>query len=385
MIYVDNAATSWPKPPGVADAVVRFLNEVGANPGRSGHRLSIEAARIVSDVREAIADLFGADDPLRVVFTHNITHALNTALFGLLRPGDHVITSSVEHNAMMRPLAALSSRDISFTAVPCSPDGVLDPSAIEAAIQPETKLIAVTHASNVLGTLLPVDRIGEIARRNGLLMLVDAAATAGCIPLNMERDRIDLLAFTGHKCLLGPMGTGGLVIGPRVEAGMIRPLVYGGTGSRSAREEQPPFLPDLLESGTLNVAGLAGLGAALHWIRTQGPENIKSSYRDIGGRLRGHLSTIDGVTVYGTADPDRRTATVSFRIEGMSPSEAGLMLDERFSVLCRIGLHCAPRAHSTAGTFPEGTVRFSPGLFTTPQEVDAAAEAVYQLASEGAR
>ena len=384
MIYLDNAATSWPKAPGVTEAITRFLTDVGANPGRSGHRLSIEAARMVATVREQVAELFGAPDPLRVVFAHNITHAINVALLGLLRPGDHVVTTSIEHNSLLRPLTALSEKGISFTAVACAPDGSLDPADIQAAIKPETVMIALTHASNVLGTILPIAAIGKIARNRGLRMLLDAASTAGCVPIDMLADNIDMLAFTGHKALLGPTGTGGLVIGPRVDPALISPVFYGGTGSRSASETQPPMLPDLLECGTLNTAGLAGLGAALTWINVQRVEHIQRTCRALTGILIERLAATAGVTVYGPLDANLRTATISFAINGLSPSQAGQLLDERYGVLCRVGLHCAPRAHTTAGTFPHGSIRFSPGVFTTPDEINTAADAVRRLAEEAA-
>jgi len=363
MIYLDNAATSWPKAPGVTDAITRFLNDIGANPGRSGHRLSIEAARMVANVREQAAELFGAPDPLRVIFTHNITHAINAALHGLLQPGNHIITSSIEHNSMIRPLTALAGQGITFTAVRCSADGSIDPDEVQAAITPETIMIALTHASNVLGTLLPIKRIGDIAHQHGLLMMVDAASTAGCVPIDIQTDNIDLLTFTGHKALLGPTGTGGLIVGPRVEPSSFRPVFQGGTGSRSAVETQPPFLPDLLECGTLNTTGLAGLGAALSWIKMTGVLQIQQTSRALTTQLLERLTAITGVTVYGPKDAGLRTATIACNIQGLDPSRAGQLLDERFAILCRIGLHCAPRAHATAGSYPQGTIRFSPRHF----------------------
>jgi cysteine desulfurase / selenocysteine lyase len=382
MIYLDNAATSLPKAPGVTEAITRFLNDIGANPGRSGHRLSIEAARMVSSVREQIAALFGAPDPLKVVFTCNVTHAINIALQGLLRPGDHVVTSSIEHNSMIRPLNALCETGVSYTAVACAPDGTLDLNALEAAIKPETTMIALTHASNVLGTLLPIARIGALARERGLLFLLDAASTAGCVPIDMPTDNIDLLAFTGHKALLGPTGTGGLVIGARVDPARIRPVFQGGTGSRSATETQPPFLPDLLECGTLNTAGLAGLGAALEWIASQGIEQIQAACRAHTHVLIEKLEAVPGVCVYGPRNARLQTATVSFTLRNMSPSQAGQLLDERYGILCRIGLHCAPRAHTTAGTHPGGSIRFSAGIFNTLREITTATDAVACLARE---
>lgn len=381
-IYLDNAATSWPKPPGVVEAMVRFLNEIGASAGRSGHRLSVEAGRIVYQAREAVAELFGVADPLRVIFGLNATDGLNLALQGLLRPGDHVVTSSMEHNSMMRPLRALEREGVEVTVVRCSPEGVLDPADVEAALRPNTVLVALNHASNVVGTLLPVAEVGRMlrSRPNGPLLLVDAAQSGGAVPIHMDADGIDLLAFTGHKSLYGPTGTGGLVIGPRVDIARLQPIRRGGTGSRSEYEEQPDFLPDCYESGTPNTVGLAGLLAGVRWVLERGVEAIRAHEMALTRRLIAGLSSIPGVTVYGTGDPEQQTAVVSFNIAGMEPSEVGLRLDEEFGVMCRVGLHCAPAAHRTVGTFPTGTVRFSLGAFNTVEEVDRALEAVAYLA-----
>jgi cysteine desulfurase/selenocysteine lyase len=382
MIYFDNAATSWPKPPGVAEAIVHFVNDVGANPGRSAHRLAVESGRIVYNAREAVAELFNAPDPLRVVFGHNVTEALNLALRGLPRSGDHVITSSMEHNSVMRPLRALERQGIEVTVVRCSPQGFLDPADVEAAVRPNTAMIALNHASNVVGTLLPVAEVGRIARRHGLLLLVDAAQTGGAYPIDVQADNVDLLAFTGHKSLYGPMGTGGLIVGKRVDVERMEPLKRGGTGSRSEREEQPDFLPDLCESGTPNAVGLAGLEAGLRWVLERGVETIRAHEVELARRLINGLGEIPGVTIYGGLDAELQTATVSFNITGMEPSEVGLRLDEEYGILCRVGLHCAPAAHKTIGTFSAGTVRFGLGVFNTLEEVDTAVAAVGQLAQE---
>ena len=380
MIYLDSAATSWPKPPAVKEAMVHFLDQVGANPGRSGHRMSVEAARIVYATREAVADLFGFADPLRVVFGQNVTEALNLAMLGLLREGDHVVTSSMEHNAVMRPLRELERRGVELTVVACSPEGLLDPQDVEAAVRPNTTMVVLNHASNVVGTVLPVRAVGRIAREHDLLLLVDTAQTAGAYPVDMEEDLIDLLAFTGHKSLLGPMGTGGLLIGERVLASRMRPLKRGGTGSRSELEEQPSFLPDMCESGTGNAVGLAGLGAGVRWVMDRGIDRIRAHEAALTQRLIDGLGGIGGVTVYGTRDAASQTSTVSFNIAGLEPSEVGLVLDERHEVMCRVGLHCAPAAHKTIGTFPRGTVRFGMGVYTTEDEVDEAIRAVRGLA-----
>jgi cysteine desulfurase/selenocysteine lyase len=381
LLYLDNAATSWPKPPVVCEAMIRFLEHVGANPGRSGHRLSIEAGRIVNGAREALAELLRAPDPLRIIFTKNATEAINLVLFGMLGPGDHVVTSAVEHNAMMRPLRALEDAGVGVTRVPCAPDGTLSPTDLGVALRPATKLIALTQASNVCGTLLPIAEAGVLARRHGALLLVDAAASAGVAAIDMERDAIDLLAFTGHKSLYGPMGTGGLALGDRVDAARIRPLLCGGTGSRSESEEQPRFLPDVFESGTLNTVGLAGLEASVRWILAQGVDALRCHQMDLTHQLIAGLAAIPNVILYGSRDAQRQLAPVAFNITGLTPSEAGWRLDEEHAVLCRVGLHCAPAAHRTLGTFPQGAVRFAAGAFTTRADIDAALGAVAQLAA----
>jgi cysteine desulfurase family protein len=380
MIYFDNAATSWPKPPGVAEAMVGFLSDVGANAGRSGHRLSLQAGRLVYDARESIAALFGAPDPLRVVFTANVTEALNLVLNGYLRPGDHVVTSAMEHNSVMRPLRALARAGVELSVVPCSAAGELRPEDVAAALRPNTTLIALNHASNVCGTLLPVREAGALARRHGCLLLVDAAQTAGAAPIDVAADGIDLLAFTGHKALGGPMGTGGLVVGPRVDVARLAPLKRGGTGSRSEEEEQPEFLPDKLESGTSNVVGLAGLAAGVHWVLERGVEALRAHEMELAQRLIDGLAELPGVTVYGPCDARRQTATVAFTLDGLQPSDVGLRLDDEFEIMCRVGLHCAPAAHRTLGTFPSGTVRFGLGAFNTRDEVDLALQAVRHIA-----
>jgi len=357
-----------------------FMRHIGANPGRSAHRLSVEAGRVVYEAREAVAELFNAPDPLRVVFGPNVTEALNLALRGILRPGDHVVTSSMEHNSMMRPLRALEREGVEVTVVRCSPEGFLDPADVEAVIRPNTVMIALNHASNVVGTLLPVAEVGRIARRYGLLLLVDAAQTGGAYPIDVQADSIDLLGFTGHKSLYGPMGTGGLIIGERVDLARLRPLKRGGTGSRSEREEQPDFLPDMCESGTPNAVGLAGLAAGVRWVLERGVEAIRAHEVELAQRLIEGLKSIPGVTLYGGGDAQRQVPVVSFNIEGLEPSEVGLRLDEEYGIMCRVGLHCAPAAHKTIGTFPAGTVRFGLGYFNTMEEVERAIKAVEEVA-----
>jgi len=379
VIYLDNAATSWPKPPEVVQAMADFLERAGGNPGRSGHRLSIEAGRIVYATREAVAALFHARDPLRIVFTLNATQAINTALRGLLRPGELAVTTGMEHNALMRPLRALEREGVRVRVIPCGRDGSLDLGEAARLIEPGTRLVAATHASNVTGGLLPVAELAEAARRAGALFLLDAAQTAALVPIDLPALGVDLLAFTGHKGLQGPPGTGGLILGERVDPAGLPPLLRGGTGSHSEFEEQPAELPDRYESGTPNGPGLAGLGAGVRFVLRRGLEAIRAHERLVAERLTAGLSAIAGVSVQGPADPARRTGVVSFTVAGRRVSEIGLRLDEECGILCRVGLHCAPAAHRSLGTFPEGTVRLSPGLFTGLEDVPAVVEGVRRV------
>jgi len=380
MIYLDHAATSWPKPPAVIKAMSVFLERAGGNPGRSGHRLSIEAARIVYDARETIAELFHAPDPLRVIFTLNVTHAINLALRGSLRPGDHVVTSSMEHNAVMRPLRALERQGIRLTMVSCAPDGMLDPADVARAMSAATRLVVINHASNVTGTILPVAEVAAIAHAAGVPILVDAAQSAGVLPIDVQAMGIDMLAFTGHKGLQGPPGTGGLVLNTSVDPSTLDPLVRGGTGSHSEFEEQPDDLPDKYESGTPNGAGIAGLAAGVRWVAERTVEAIRAHEMALTQALLDGLSAIPGVTVYGPRDAGRCTGVVSFTIAGQHVSDIGLRLDDEFAILCRVGLHCCPAAHRTIGTFPAGTVRLSPGVLTSHQDIQQTIAAVRRIA-----
>jgi cysteine desulfurase family protein len=384
IIYFDNAATSYPKPEEVAQAMVRFSEEIGASPGRSGHRLAVEAGRVVFEARERISQLFGVKDSSRVVFGLNATEGINQGLQGLLRPGDHVIASSMEHNSVMRPLRAMEKEGLEVTALPCSQKGLLDPLDVRKAFRKSTKMVVLNHASNVVGTLQPLAEIGKVCRRQGVLFFVDAAQSAGAVPIDMEREMIDLLAFTGHKALFGPQGTGGLVLGERVDEKDLVPMKRGGTGSRSEMEEQPDFLPDLCESGTPNTVGLAGLLAGLDFVLKEGVERIREHERGLTDRLLRGLLETPGVTVYGLRDARKQLATVSFNLQGMAPSDVGLRLDEEYGILCRVGLHCSPSSHRTLGTFPEGTVRFGMSYLNRPEEVDRALQAVGELARKEA-
>jgi cysteine desulfurase / selenocysteine lyase len=380
MIYLDNAATSFPKPPTVPEAIVRFMTQVGANPGRSGHHLSIEAERVRYGARERIARLMNHPDPMRVVFTANVTAALNMVLLGTLKPGDRAVVTGMEHNSVMRPLRFLEQSGVIVTLVDAAADGTVDPRDVAHALATPARLVCTLHASNVIGTIVPIGEIARVCRDRGVVYLVDAAQTAGCVPIDLARDPIDILAFTGHKGLLGPTGTGGIVFSPGFDERRVTPLIFGGTGSRSEHEQQPDFLPDRFESGTANIAGIAGLSAGLDYILERGLDEIRSHESALAGRLIEGLGAIEGVTVYGTTDPARRTAAVSFRIAGIDNAEAARLFSDEFDIMCRAGLHCAPRAHRAIGTFAQGTIRLSIGPFNTAADIDAALSAVATIA-----
>ncbi|MBN1255158.1 MAG: aminotransferase class V-fold PLP-dependent enzyme [Deltaproteobacteria bacterium] len=379
-IYLDNAASSWPKPDETWQAMEHFMRSVGANPGRSGHRLSIEAGRILLEARDALAELFGIDDPLRIVFTRNATESLNLVIYGILRPGEHCVTTSMEHNSVMRPLRALEQKGLEVTTVSCSSQGELDPQKIEKAIKKNTRLIVTTHASNIVGTLMPVDEVSEIARSHDIPFCIDAAQTAGAYPIDIEAMNIDLLVFTGHKSLYGPQGTGGLYIREGLEK-KLEPLMRGGTGSRSESQEQPNFMPDKYESGTPNTVGIAGLEAGTRFCLEQGIAHIRAKEEGLTHMLIEGLGSIPGVTLYGCGDEKRQVAICSFTVRDLSPSEITMQLDEEFGIMSRPGLHCAPIAHQTIGTSPHGTVRLSAGYFTTDEEIAVAIEAVTKIAA----
>ncbi len=377
-IYFDNAATSWPKPPAVRDALAEYFDEAGGNPGRSGHRMSVAAARLVENAREKLAELFNVADPSRIVFTHNATHALNVALMGLLHPGDHVVTTSLEHNSVMRPLRHLETLGVELTSVACTPEGLLDADGVGRALRPNTRLLVTTHASNVVGTLMPIGALSRLARERKITYLVDASQTAGAIPIDLHEVNVDVLAFSGHKGLLGPTGTGGMCIREGV---VLAPLMRGGTGSDSAHEIQPDFLPDAFESGTQNVAGIAGLGAGVRFLLEIGIDTVRMHEQQLVAEFLSGASEIPGIILYGPRDAALHCGVVSFNVAGAMPSEVALILDESFAIMARSGLHCAPAVHRALGTFPTGTVRFSFGWFNTPAEVQRALEALREVAS----
>ena len=378
-IYLDNAATSYPKPEQVYQAVNHALREVGASPGRGGHRRSLEAGRIMFLAREAVARLFSIPDSSRIIFTHNATGALNLALHGTLLAGDHVITTSMEHNSLLRPLYALRREGVELTVVPAGSDGIVDPEQISRALRPSTRMLAVGHVSNVCGSIQPIGEIAAICRAAGALFLVDAAQSAGYIDLDVVSTGIDLLAAPGHKGLLGPPGTGLLYVAPGVA---LRPTVEGGTGTSSTSEEQPLTMPDGFEAGTHNLPGIAGLKAGVEFILERGIDAIRRHEQSLIMEAEQLLRRIPGVTVYGPKDPGLRASVLSFNLAGVDASLLAAQLDHDFDIAVRAGLHCAPQAHRTLGTLPEGTLRISPGWFTTREEIAFFSEAVIQCVSK---
>jgi len=377
VIYLDNAATSFPKPPEVAEAITDLLTHRAGNPGRSGHSLALAAEAVVAETRRLLAALLGIQDPARLAFTLNATDALNLAMWGLLRAGDRVVTTSMEHNAVARPLFALAERGVDVVRLPSASDGTLDLDDLERELRAApTRLVVMTHASNVCGTILPIRAAAELAHRHGALILVDAAQTAGVLPIDVQEQSIDLLAIAGHKGLLGPTGTGGLYVAPGVR---LTPMRQGGTGARSEQLSQPEEMPDALESGTVNTVGIAGLGAALRVLQATGIEAVRARESALTARLLAGLREIGGVTVYGPVEPSQRVAVVSVTLRGWEPVDVQAALDSAFGIAVRAGLHCAPLAHRTLGTFPLGTVRLAPGYSTTDDQIDQTLAALREL------
>ena len=376
-IYLDNAATSYPKPESVYEAVDNFQREIGGNPGRSVHRRSRRAHEKIYQTRKAIAKLCNIHDPSRIIFTANGTEALNLGLKGILKPGDHVITSFLEHNSVNRPLHKLALRGVGISRITYDPRNGLDMDELFRKVRKATRMIALIHGSNVLGTILPITEVGAMARESGVIFLVDGAQTVGKIPVDVEAMNIDLLACPGHKGLLGPQGTGFLYIREGVEVETMR---EGGTGSMSESNVQPDFLPDRFEGGTLNGPGIAGLGAGVEVILQEGQEKIAQKEKSLTVQLWEGLKKTEKVKLYGPDPSLPRTSVVSFNIEGLHCENVGSILDSAFQIEVRTGLHCSPGAHESVGTFPEGTVRVSPGYFNTKDDIEALIQAVKEIA-----
>jgi cysteine desulfurase family protein len=376
MIYLDNAATSFPKPEAVYQALDRFARQDLANPGRAGHKMALAAERALDDARHLLNQFFHGEGPERFIFTLNATDALNMALKGILVEGDHVITTDLEHNSVSRPLRAMQlAGHITLTRIHADGGGTVDPDAIRRAITPRTRLLALTHASNVLGTVQPIAAVGRVARERDLLFLVDAAQTAGVLPIDVREMAIDLLAFPGHKSLLGPTGTGALYVGPRSQ---VKAWREGGTGGDSSSETQPREFPYFLEGGTPNVLGVAGLTAGIKYVMEQGTERLRAHETALTERLRQKLVE-GGFEVFGHCDAGRRVATLSFRSPALPAAELGGILDQAFDIAVRPGLHCAPYIHRSLGTFPDGTVRVSPGPFSTEADIDRLVDALREI------
>ena len=366
-VYLDTAATSHKKPDCVYAAMDCFMRKVGASPGRSAHRLGIDASRIVTAAREKLAGLLGVEDSSRVIFTLNCTEALNLALKGILKQSDHVVTTAMEHNSVMRPLSAMrEERGVTVTRAAANDEGITSPEEIEKCVRPDTALIVMTHASNVTGAIQPIEACGQIARKHGILFLVDAAQTVGCVSFDLRRMPIDMLAFSGHKSLMGPQGVGGLYLRKSVD---LAPLKQGGTGSASSEETQPDMLPDKYESGTPNTPGIAGLSAALDFIAATTVTKIRSHVHHVGEAMLDGLRAIDGVTVYGSTRMECNAGVFSFNISARDPAEIAAELENHYGIMTRVGLHCAPSAHRTIETFPQGAIRASIGFYTTKEEI----------------
>ena len=382
MIYLDNAATSFPKPESVYRAIDHFNRYVGANPGRSSYAPAREADKIVSGTRGMLAQLFNVEEPSQIVFTSNATEALNLGLKGLLKPGDHVVTTVTDHNSVLRPLRSLvEQRQVAVTWVECDSKGAVDPEAIRTALRPATKLVCIAHASNVTGVIHDIGTISDIIHKNGPLLMVDAAQTAGCVPIDVQQMQIDLLAFTGHKGLMGPQGTGGLYVRPGLEV-QIQPFCEGGTGSQSSSDRQPEKMPDRFEGGTLNTPGLAGLGAGVRFVLETGVEAIRAHEATLAGRMLDRLASIPGTKVYGPSPGSNRVAVVSFTLEGWPPLNLAHLLASGFDIATRSGLHCAPLIHRYIGTSETGTVRASIGYFNTADDIDTLCNALEQIAAQ---
>ncbi|MBU5437989.1 aminotransferase class V-fold PLP-dependent enzyme [Tissierella sp. MSJ-40] len=379
MVYFDNAATSFPKPNTVYDAIMEAMKDYGANPGRSGHKLALKSSRGIFETRELIAKLFNIRNPMNVILTFNCTESLNLAIKGILKRGDHVITTSMEHNSVLRPLKYLEKEGIETTIVKGDSMGRINPLDIQKSIKPNTKLIVTTHISNLTGTIMPIDAIGKIAKEHGIFYLVDGAQSAGVYDIDVDKMNIDMLAFPGHKCLFGPQGTGGLYVREGID---IEDVFQGGTGSISYSLDQPDIRPDKYESGTPNAPGIIGLGAGIKYILDRGIDNIRSHEEELTQHFIEEITKIEGIKAYGPLNVKEQGAVVSLNIREEDSSEISFVLDEEYDIAVRPGLHCAPLAHKTIGTFEQGVVRFSFGPYNTHEEIEFAVKALREIARE---
>ena len=375
-VYADNSATSFPKAPGVSDAMKDFLDNVGCNVNRGGYESSYSTALEILNTRKLLCELFNFSEPRNVIFTPSVTYSLNMILKGFLREGDHVITTSMEHNGVMRPLHELSENGVTYDAVTCGSDGALDAGDITGLINAKTKAVVMTHASNVCGTVLPIRDVSEICARRGIKLIIDAAQTAGVLDIDMAH--IDALAFTCHKGLLASQGLGGFIIKTEL-AEKIRPVITGGTGSLSHEITQPDFLPDKFESGTMNIPAIMGLKKSLEYIKSTGVKAIFEKEIALAGKFISRMSKLDGVSIIGKKGLDGRLAVVSLDFKNRDNAEIAAALDSDYGIMTRCGLHCAPLAHKTLRTYPHGTVRFSFGHFNTPDEIDYIAASIEEI------
>ncbi|MBU5336508.1 aminotransferase class V-fold PLP-dependent enzyme [Intestinibacter bartlettii] len=380
-IYFDNSSTSFPKAPNVGRAMGEFIENGAFNINRGSYEGAYEAGSAVLDTREMLKDLFNCPNSKNVVFTPSVTYSLNFFIKGFLKPGDHVLVTSVEHNAVMRPLVQMEKLGVEFDVVPCDEEGAITADDFRAYIKENTKAIITTHASNVCGTIIPIEEIGALCKEKGLVYAVDTAQTAGILNIDMQKANIDFLAFTGHKGLLGPQGIGGFIASDKLE-GLIDPVISGGTGSLSDSEEIPDFLPDRFESGTLNLPGIIGLHQALVYLKEAGIDNMRNEKMEITKYFLDQVKEIDGVKVAGKKTVEGRLGVVSIDFEGFDNSIVSFYLSSKYNIMTRVGMHCAPRAHKTLKTFPQGTVRFSFSHFNTKEEVDVCIDAIKTILSD---
>ena len=380
-IYFDNSSTSFPKAPNVGRAMGEFIENGAFNINRGSYEGAYEAGSAVLDTREMLKDLFNCPNSKNVVFTPSVTYSLNFFIKGFLKPGDHVLVTSVEHNAVMRPLVQMEKLGVEFDAVPCDEEGGVTADDFRAYIKENTKAIITTHASNVCGTIIPIEEIGALCKEKGLVYAVDTAQTAGILNIDMQKANIDFLAFTGHKGLLGPQGIGGFIASDKLE-GLIDPVISGGTGSLSDSEEIPDFLPDRFESGTLNLPGIIGLHQALVYLKEAGIDNMRNEKMEITKYFLDQVKEIDGMKVAGKKTVEGRLGVVSIDFEGFDNSIVSFYLSSKYKIMTRVGMHCAPRAHKTLKTFPQGTVRFSFSHFNTKEEVDVCIDSIKTILSD---